>query len=91
MPNDKHKSQMVDEENPEWTDEMFSRATRVEDSSLPEAFKAQVRRGRPPEINRKLPISIRLSVDVVEFFKASGKGWQTRMDAVLKEYVSKHH
>ncbi|QQZ30960.1 BrnA antitoxin family protein [Thiothrix subterranea] len=36
------------------------------------------------------PVTNRYSAEVVEFFKASGDGWQTRMDAVLREYVTQH-
>lgn len=46
--------------------------------------------GRPKSDTRKLPVNIRLSPDVVEHFKHGGKGWQTRLDNVLKEYVAKH-
>lgn len=35
----------------------------------------------------KDPISIRLDTDVLEFFKASGKGYQTRINAVLRHYM----
>ena len=35
-------------------------------------------------------ISIRLSPEVVKYFRGSGKGWQTRVDEVLKDYISLH-
>ena len=38
----------------------------------------------------KVPISIRVSPEVAEYFRAKGKGWQGRMDRVLKEYVEQH-
>ena len=38
----------------------------------------------------KQAVSIRLSTEVVDFFKQSGKGWQTRVDDVLREYVVSH-
>jgi len=44
----------------------------------------------PQKIPRKMPISIRLSPEVVEHFRASGRGWQTRMDRALKEWIEKH-
>jgi uncharacterized protein (DUF4415 family) len=46
--------------------------------------------GRPPAAVTKQPVSIRLSPEVIAHFKASGKGWQTRMDEVLKDYVKAH-
>jgi len=48
----------------------------------------QKRIGRPPSANPKLPIHIRLSPHVLAAFKATGKGWQTRIDAVLQEAVA---
>ena len=35
-------------------------------------------------------ITIRLSREVVERFRESGDGWQTRVDAVLREWLKKH-
>ena len=46
--------------------------------------------GRPKATSPKVSVTIRYSAEVVEFFKASGDGWQTRMDAVLREYVTQH-
>lgn len=47
-------------------------------------------RGRPKSENKKLLVSIRFSPEVVSFFKATGEGWQSRMDSVLREYVGRH-
>ncbi|WP_336511400.1 BrnA antitoxin family protein [Allochromatium tepidum] len=44
--------------------------------------------GRPKADATKQPVSIRLSPEVVDYFKAEGPGWQTRIDAVLREYVA---
>ncbi len=46
--------------------------------------------GRPKAAVTKQPVSIRLSPEVVEYFKSTGKGWQTRVDEVLKDYVDSH-
>lgn len=46
--------------------------------------------GRPKAEKKKLLLSVRYSPEVVDFFKATGKGWQSRMDGVLKEYVARH-
>jgi uncharacterized protein (DUF4415 family) len=46
-------------------------------------------RGRSRAESTKQPISpIRLSPEAVAYFKASGPGWQTRLDAVLRDYVA---
>lgn len=49
------------------------------------------RAGRPVSATHKTPLSLRLSDDVVEFFKSTGKGWQTRINEALREYVKEHH
>jgi uncharacterized protein (DUF4415 family) len=46
--------------------------------------------GRPKSPSRKLLVSVRYSPEVVTFFKSTGEGWQSRMDSVLREYVSRH-
>jgi uncharacterized protein (DUF4415 family) len=44
----------------------------------------------PQKAPTKVLTTIRLSADVVEHFKATGTGWQARLDGVLKEYVAAH-
>ena len=46
-------------------------------------------RGRPKSENPKQLVSVRYSQEVLAFFKATGDGWQSRMDGVLREYVTK--
>ena len=46
-------------------------------------------RGRPKSDSRKLLVSVRYSPEVVSYFKATGEGWQSRMDSVLREYVAR--
>jgi uncharacterized protein (DUF4415 family) len=41
-------------------------------------------------IPAKTATSIRLDGDVIDWFKSQGKGWQTRMNAVLRAYVMAH-
>lgn len=38
----------------------------------------------------KQAVTIRLDRDVVEWFKSQGKGYQTRMNAVLRTYMKTH-
>lgn len=49
----------------------------------------QTLRGRPKSTNKKLLVSVRYSPEVVAFFKATGEGWQSRMDSVLRRYVAR--
>ncbi len=39
---------------------------------------------------KKIVTTIRLSPDVLEKFKATGEGWQTRIDASLRQFISEH-
>ena len=52
---------------------------------------AQLRplRGRPRGIN-KVHMSIRFDIEVIEAFKTTGTGWQTRINDVLRQYVKLH-
>ena len=46
--------------------------------------------GRPKAVTTKIPTAIRLSSDVVEYFKSTGAGWQSRIDAALRDWMSGH-
>jgi uncharacterized protein (DUF4415 family) len=76
-------------DSPEMTDEELA-SLRPAREVLPKEFFEAVdarrrQRGRPPvEAPRKL-ISIRLDQDVIEKFKASGKGWQSRINETLRK------
>jgi uncharacterized protein (DUF4415 family) len=60
----------------------------------PKQLKAMVPlrnlRGRPKSANPKQLVSVRYSAEVLEYFKSTGEGWQSRMDGVLREYVTRH-
>ncbi len=76
----KLEPELVDDENPEWTDEMFARA-RPASEVLGEAFMARARQpGRPRAVVLKAPVTIRLDADLARHLRASGKGWQTRVN-----------
>jgi|SRR5947207_8238192 len=46
-------------------------------------------RGRPKLASPKQLVSVRYSPEVLAFFRATGEGWQSRMDRVLREYVAR--
>ena len=57
------------------------------------AVKVAVRRGRPVgslKVAPKVVTTIRLSPEVVQAFRAAGDGWQTRIDAALKDWLRTH-
>ena len=75
----------ADSDNPFWTGADFAAAGRPEDV-LPPAVLAQFPKHRGPQkAPTKVPVSIRLSSDVLGYFKRKGKGWQTRIDDALRK------
>jgi uncharacterized protein (DUF4415 family) len=73
-----------DAENPEWTASDFARARPGSD--LPaelRAFFPKTRGAQKAPV--KVPVSIRLSPEVVEHFRSTGPGWQKRIDEILKK------
>ncbi len=59
----------------------------------PKQLKAMVPlrtlRGRPKSDSPKQLVSVRYSQEVLVYFKSTGDGWQSRMDGVLREYVTR--
>ena len=47
-------------------------------------------RGRPRAASTKQLVSVRYSPEVLDYFRSTGAGWQSRMDRVLKDYVARH-
>ena len=46
--------------------------------------------GRPKSLSPKKSATLRYDQEILDFFKATGKGWQTRINDVLLEYVHSH-
>ena len=65
---------------PELTDDYFDRADLYHGEVL-------IRRGRPPMAAPKRQVTLRLSPEVLDHFKAGGPGWQTRIDEALKQAI----
>jgi uncharacterized protein (DUF4415 family) len=57
---------------------------------LPESLRRKVGVRGPQRSPTKERITIRLSPDVVQSFRATGEGWQTRVDAALRDWLKKH-
>lgn len=66
------------EEIPEITEEMFARGEWSMNG-------APVRRGRPKSDSPKEMTTLRLDPEVLAYFKASGSGWQTRINDALRK------
>ena len=77
----------VDGDNPEWTKAEFARA--VPFSGLPEGLQRVLsnRKRGEQRAPKMVPVSIRLSPDVVEAFRSTGAGWQSRVDEILRAHI----
>jgi len=74
---------------PVLTDNDFMHAMTVE--QLPASARKAVAGVRGKQYKPiKVSKTIRLPAEVVAYFEASGKGWQTRLGNVLSEYVERH-
>lgn len=72
---------MTDEE-----DEAITRAAESDPDNPPNRFPKKM--GRPPAALTKEVVTIRLDRDVVDHFKASGDGWQTRINEALRKVAA---
>jgi uncharacterized protein (DUF4415 family) len=84
----KPKEPVFDDDNPEWTEEDFAMATRFEGgirvTDLTPEILARVARRGPQKAPTKVAVSIRLSPEVISYFKAKGPGWQSKIDEALR-------
>lgn len=80
-----------DPDNPEWTKEDFARALPAS-QVMPHAFmQEQAKRHRGPQkAPTKVLVSLRLDRDVLERLRATGSGWQTRANEMLRKAVGRH-
>ena len=78
-----------DDENPEWTEADFRRARPVREV-MPELIEAAKRaRGRPKLARPKAHVSLRVDPDVLAAYKASGPGWQKRINDILARAIGR--
>jgi uncharacterized protein (DUF4415 family) len=63
---------------PRLTDKFFDRAEIRQGNRV-------VRRGRPPLLNPKRAVKLRLDADVLAAYRKTGAGWQTRINADLRK------
>lgn len=71
-------------------DAMITEAAMADPDALPftDAEYAQARRmGRPPLPVTKPTLNMRIDADVLEALRASGRGWQTKVNAILRREV----
>jgi uncharacterized protein (DUF4415 family) len=77
-----------DADIPEWAVEDFARAKPFSEV-FPEQFKTWKRMGRPPVENPKVHISFRLASDVVDGIRATGEGYNARVEKVLRDALKR--
>ena len=90
VPNPDYTQEDWDEvsDNPELTDAEIAELKPGQEGLPPAVFAALVNRGgRPRAEIRKVSVTIRLDPHIVEAFKATGAGWQTRMNEILARAV----
>lgn len=75
---------VLDSDNPEWTEQDFARAKTGEDipAHIRSAFPKT--RGRPKGETKQM-VSLRLDKDILERFRATGPGWQSRINEALRK------
>ncbi len=92
----KPNPELIDQEAPEATDEWFANARPAKevlsgllgDAAAKEMLKPK--RGRPPSAAPKEHVNIRLDADIVQSFRRTGDGWQTRLNNALREWLTAH-
>ena len=62
----------------------------IQEAGLPDSLLKKLGVRGPQKAPTKVRVSLRLSREVVDYFRATGDGWQTRMDGELLEMVHKH-
>ena len=73
----KTSAKVLDADNPAWTEDMLGAPV--------------LKRGRGPQSTpTKVLTTIRLDVDVLEFFKAQGSGYQSRINDTLRKVVQRN-
>ena len=84
-----------DAESPEWTEEDFAKARPAREvPGLVEKFRAaqqtlrESKKRGPQKAPTKQQVTIRLDRAAVDWFKADGPGWQTRINDALVDYVA---
>jgi uncharacterized protein (DUF4415 family) len=83
---------LTDPDNPEWTEETFARAVHVDDlqpelqAATLAAFPRTKLRGKQ-KAPTKAQVTLRLDRDILDHFRATGMGWQSRINAALREIV----
>jgi uncharacterized protein (DUF4415 family) len=82
----------ADTSNPEWTEDTFARSRPAREFFSAEVYAelCAIRQRGPKDKPLKVPTTIRFDADVLAALKASGKGWQTRVNDAVKDWLRAH-
>ena len=82
----------ADTSNPEWTDADSSRALPAREFFSPKVFDelCSLRQRGDKTKPLKVPTTIRFDADILAALKSSGKGWQTRVNDAIREWLKTH-
>lgn len=87
--NEKPNPTLIDDDAPEWSEADFKGAKRL--SGMPADFQRAIRRARGPQKSpTKIQTTIRFDTDVLDGLKATGQGWQTRVNDAMREWLKGH-
>ena len=63
---------------------------KIDYSDIPELNDSFWNNAKIEYPENKKPITLRVDRDILEWFKSTGKGYQTRINAILRSYVEAH-
>ena len=78
---------LIDEDTPPLTDEEIARLRPAPEVFAEMGLPLPRPRGRPRKARPKQKVTLRLDADLLEELRASGKGWQTRVNAALRQWL----
>ncbi len=83
--NNKPNPELIDDENPEWTETMFS-----ESKTATELFPHLIKKSKNESKISSTQVSLIIDYDIISVFRATGRGWQKRINNALKEWLQEH-
>jgi uncharacterized protein (DUF4415 family) len=65
--------------------ELWNRYRKLKERQIPEEWRRIAREAALPQ--KKVPVTARLDADLVKWFRSQGRGYQGRMNRVLRAYM----
>ena len=83
----KPNPELIDDENPEWTETMFKEA-----KTMAELFPQLIKNTQKQTdgSTTKISATIDYDADIISAFRATGNNWQARMNDALREWLKDH-